>query len=239
MLPSPSEDARRLSRNRRVSDVAGIGDIASPKARAGSPQMTQCGDLADAIRRPVLRAVRGNPGASLRTESQDLDDRCGWSERAFSTQAVERHHVWQGRFPMRRQLGERSDQETARSPETTKTQALAVICGLCESVRCGDALPLDEGVSRASLERALDDAERFVNAWPEAPVAEPDVGLVGDGEVNFLWKHNGAHVDLGFFGDGTYSYFAKDSQGNRYPGDDVPAERGLVQSLLEILVEQA
>ena len=129
--------------------------------------------------------------------------------------------------------------ENRASGQEIKAHVLAAIDRLRESVRLGQVSAVVETGSKESLERALVDAEQFVNAWPGAPVARPDVGLADDGEVNFYWKHRGTHVDLGFFGDGTYSYFAKDHRGERYFGDDVPAEDGLAAELLQILVEQA
>lgn len=46
-------------------------------------------------------------------------------------------------------------------------------------------------------DQAFDDAERFVASLPELRIY-PTVGLVADGEINFLWKEGGVHVDLGF-----------------------------------------
>lgn len=88
-------------------------------------------------------------------------------------------------------------------------------------------------------ENAFVNAEEFVRAWVHAGVAMPHVGVSDDGEMNFLWNHNrGTHVDLGFHGDGTRSYFARDCDGERYWKDDVPVGGGLTDELLRILVEQ-
>ena len=85
------------------------------------------------------------------------------------------------------------------------------------------------------LDRAFDDAEEFVTAWPSVALQMPNVGLAEDGEVNFLWEGRGLHVDLGFYGDGTFSYFARDPGGLRYAGDDVAAVLGLPADLIAIL----
>lgn len=84
-------------------------------------------------------------------------------------------------------------------------------------------------------QRAFDDAEAFVNAWPSVRLQKPDVGLADDGEVNFLWKGPELHVDLGFYGDGTFSYFARDRDGTRHAGDDLNASDGLPENLVAIL----
>ena len=83
--------------------------------------------------------------------------------------------------------------------------------------------------------RAFDDAEEFVGAWPSVSLQMPNVGLADDGEVNFLWKSSGTHVDLGFYGDGTFSYFARDCGGVKYAGDEVAAHVGLPAELLAII----
>ena len=84
-------------------------------------------------------------------------------------------------------------------------------------------------------DRTFDDAVQFVNAWPSEEILPPDVGLADDGEVNFLWKRAGLHVDLGFYGDGTFSYYARDGAGIPYRDDDVPAHAGLPTELIAIL----
>ena len=84
-------------------------------------------------------------------------------------------------------------------------------------------------------DRAFTDAQRFVSAWPSVDLPMPDVGLADDGEVNFLWQGPQLHVDLGFFGDGTFSCFARAPGGVRIAVDDVAAELGLPPDLQAIL----
>ena len=83
--------------------------------------------------------------------------------------------------------------------------------------------------------RAFGEATQFVRAWSREPVHMPDVGVADDGEVNFLWKQGGVHVDLGFYGDGTYSYYARDRQDCPYERDDLSPADGLTEELLSIL----
>ena len=84
-------------------------------------------------------------------------------------------------------------------------------------------------------DRAFADAQRFVSAWPSVDLPMPDVGLADDGEVNFLWQGPQLHVDLGFFGDGTFSCFARAPGDVRIAVDDVAAELGLPPDLQAIL----
>ncbi len=161
------------------------------------------------------------------------------SQGAGATPGAEQLVEWSDSLRLRSALvGDESPQRVS-SRNGTKSEVLDVIHRLRESVRRSVSSDGWEGASPEALERALGDAEEFVSGWVGTPVAKPDVGLADDGEVNFFWKHEGARVDLGFFGDGTYSYFAKDRHGERYFGDDVPAGDGLADELLIILVDQA
>lgn len=78
--------------------------------------------------------------------------------------------------------------------------------------------------------QAFRDAEIFIHKLPLDSVPMPDMGLADDGEVNFLWKKDGVHVDLGFYGTGAYSYFARGKSGNKIyeedalVSDDFPGE---------------
>ena len=81
-------------------------------------------------------------------------------------------------------------------------------------------------------EQAFLDAEKFIDALPIASIPIPDIGLAHDGEVNFLWKHNGIHIDLGFYGTGAYSYFARNKNGDKLGSESVLASRGLPAEVL-------
>jgi hypothetical protein len=65
-------------------------------------------------------------------------------------------------------------------------------------------------------------------------IGSPSIGLADDGEVNFLWDYGGVHIDLGFYGTGTFSYYARDLEGNEYFGDDTSSDK-LPDDLAEIL----
>lgn len=64
--------------------------------------------------------------------------------------------------------------------------------------------------------RAWRDARTFVLSLPKSIVHLPAVGLAAAGEVNFLWKQDGLHIDLGLYGSGTFSYYARDEVEREY-----------------------
>ena len=83
---------------------------------------------------------------------------------------------------------------------------------------------------------AFEEAERFIqNLLPARMCVLPDIYVAHDGEVNFLWKDNGLHIDLGFYGDGTYSYYARDSKGAEYGDDDLKIDQELDEDLVSLL----
>ena len=62
---------------------------------------------------------------------------------------------------------------------------------------------------RATVPAACKDAETFLALLPE-DTKPPLVSLANDGEVNFAWYD--PHIDLGFYGDATYSVYARDGK---------------------------
>ena len=82
---------------------------------------------------------------------------------------------------------------------------------------------------------AFTDAEAFAGQLP-SPLSEmPHISLADDGELNFAWNGGPIYIDLGFYGTGTYSYFARDKRGRKHHGDDVPASRPIPDNLMQIL----
>ena len=82
---------------------------------------------------------------------------------------------------------------------------------------------------------ALRDARTFVLILPRRTAHLPDIGLADDGEVNFLWKNVGLHIDLGFYGSGTFSYYARDEDGKEYLADECRVSDGLPSDLTALL----
>ena len=86
-------------------------------------------------------------------------------------------------------------------------------------------------------EKAFEDAYVFIQHLDLTSIPVPIITLADDGEVNFLWKYEPAHVDLGFYGTGTYSYFACHKDGRESIGDNVPANRGLLPEVIQLFPE--
>ena len=56
-----------------------------------------------------------------------------------------------------------------------------------------------------------------------------------DRELNFAWNGCPTYIDLGFYGTGTYSHFAKDEKGRKFHGDDFPADGAVPEDLNRLL----
>ena len=82
---------------------------------------------------------------------------------------------------------------------------------------------------------AFRDAKAFIDWLPFPLVDLPHVSLADDGEVNFAWDDGGLHIDLGFYGTGTFSYYARSADVQEYFGDDVPAGSALPPTLESLL----
>jgi len=83
----------------------------------------------------------------------------------------------------------------------------------------------------------LREAEGFARKlFKDGAVSAPHVGLSEDGEINFYWKSDLIVIDLGFEGDGTYSYFAEDNTGDRFYGDDEPLESPLPEAVMSKII---
>ena len=82
--------------------------------------------------------------------------------------------------------------------------------------------------------QAFRDAAIFIRKLPLDSIPMPYIGLADDGEVNFLWKKDGVHVDLGFYGTRTYTYFAHGKDGHPIDGEDIPASEGLPSEIVEL-----
>ena len=84
-------------------------------------------------------------------------------------------------------------------------------------------------------------SEAFRDAWEFTtqlllPLKElPHISLADDGEVNFAWSGGAIHIDLGFYGTGTYSYYGRDSDGSEYFGDEISVTSPLPEDLASLL----
>ena len=83
--------------------------------------------------------------------------------------------------------------------------------------------------------RAFEDARTFIHALPVSSIPLPHLSFADDGEINFLWNQDGIHIDLGFYGTGTYSYFARGKADEGFYADNVPASDGMSDALVALL----
>ena len=84
-------------------------------------------------------------------------------------------------------------------------------------------------------ERAFEDADTFIRRLPLTLIPLPEISLADDGEINFLWESDGNHVDLGFYGTRTCTFYARGKDGRRIHGEDVPASEGLPPEITALL----
>ena len=84
-------------------------------------------------------------------------------------------------------------------------------------------------------EQAFADARSFIRRLPPCPIRLPNIGVADDGEVNFLWDSDGIYIDLGFYGTGTFSYFARAEDGQKFYGDDLSASGILPGNLVNLI----
>jgi hypothetical protein len=87
--------------------------------------------------------------------------------------------------------------------------------------------------------QAFKDAESFILQLPLNRTEMPTINVASDGEVNFCWSNrNGAHIDLGFFGNGTYSYYAGNA-GKEIMGENIETKSNVPDELIEIAASSA
>lgn len=84
-------------------------------------------------------------------------------------------------------------------------------------------------------ESAFVDALTFTKKLPSPLKEMPHISLADDGEVNFAWTRGKLHIDLGFYGTGSYSYYARDENNHELFGDDVLVRGSLPQELVGLL----
>ncbi len=82
---------------------------------------------------------------------------------------------------------------------------------------------------------AFDEAEAFIRTLPLETIPAPRVYVAHDGEINFLWKTADLHVDLGFYGTSTYSYYARGKDGIDHLCEEAPSAAGLTEELKTLL----
>lgn len=82
--------------------------------------------------------------------------------------------------------------------------------------------------------QAICDAENFIRTTDWERLSAPYITAAADGEINFWWDRDGVTLDLGFFGDGSYAYFAKIGK-TELLDDEVPVLQPLNHEIIEAL----
>jgi hypothetical protein len=89
--------------------------------------------------------------------------------------------------------------------------------------------------AKAPTMKAVEDAEVFIRKLRDRKLKFPYISLATDGEINFLWSQSTIHLDLGFYGDGKYSYYGRTSTGEEFLEDDVSIDASLPEPILLLL----
>jgi hypothetical protein len=80
------------------------------------------------------------------------------------------------------------------------------------------------------------EAATFLCRLSPVALAPPHVSLATDGELNLLWRLPALRLDLGFYGDGTYSYYGWTATGEEWLADWAPLAQRLPSRLLQLLI---
>ena len=83
--------------------------------------------------------------------------------------------------------------------------------------------------------KAIEEAERFISVITKAEILEPYISLAADGEINFYWKNENFILDVGFFGEGVYSIYAKMASGHEVIEDDLSLEDPLPENVASLI----
>ena len=89
----------------------------------------------------------------------------------------------------------------------------------------------------APTHAAVEEAESFVRyLFSLGSIMPPYISASGDGEIDFYWKQNGFTFDLGFVGDGTYSYYAHLPNGQEIIEDEAALGEHLPQAIVDLIM---
>ncbi len=94
--------------------------------------------------------------------------------------------------------------------------------------------------SVAPTRATIKEAETFARyLFGIGSIVPPYISASGDGEVNFYWKTSDWVIDLGFFGDGLYSYYARFENGHEILEDGASLNKPLPQKIVELIGKTA
>jgi hypothetical protein len=78
---------------------------------------------------------------------------------------------------------------------------------------------------------AFQNAKDFVSTLPLNRIVKPSIHIASDGEVNFQWAGPDFHIDLGFYGNGKFSFYGAKKGHEPITGDEVPVKDGIPEDL--------
>lgn len=87
--------------------------------------------------------------------------------------------------------------------------------------------------SEPPCERAFQDARTFILKLPLSQIMKPTIHVASDGEVNFQWSGSDFQIDLGFYGNEKFSFYAAKEGRDPIFGDDVPVKGGIPEALVD------
>ncbi len=86
----------------------------------------------------------------------------------------------------------------------------------------------------AATAKAVVDANLFLRKL-SFDIREPFSGLSGDGEIGIFWQFDNIFIDIGFLGEGTYTMYAKDSEGIEYFKNEIQLDEPLPEALINLI----
>lgn len=86
-------------------------------------------------------------------------------------------------------------------------------------------------------DNAFQNAKDFVSTLPLNQIVKPAIHVASDGEVNFQWSGPDFHIDLGFYGNGRFSFYGAKKGHKPIIGDDVPVKDGIPKGLVDFASE--
>ena len=96
----------------------------------------------------------------------------------------------------------------------------------------------DGADGKAPSQATVRDAECFTGLLGHDDIYAPSISLATDGEINFFWMLPHFRLDLGFYGDGTYSYYGMTTTGDEFLADEVSISTPLPAQILQLIRKQ-
>lgn len=81
----------------------------------------------------------------------------------------------------------------------------------------------------------IQDAQQLARDILSKRIVSPTISLSDDGEISFYWDEQQYILDVGVFGDGSYSYYYKDTNGNELFADDKSIKNILEDEIIRMI----